>query len=208
MSTSSVLSDDSGLSRTDRALLRIEGTLNLIGGITIFMLVILAVWNIFGRKLFNAPVPGYVDWTEQFMILFAFLGLSFCQREGGHIRMDILVGQLKGRMLWLAEWVSTLFMAILALGLIYGSWHHFLRSFDTGAPLFSRDSSIDIGLPIWPAKLIVPVAFTLLFLRLLIQLWGYSRALKTGTLSPVAVPLPEDPASVAAREAESVSGKD
>jgi C4-dicarboxylate transporter DctQ subunit len=64
MSSSSVLSDDSRLSRLDRAALKIEGALNLIGGVTIIMLVLMAVWNVVGRKLFNAPVPGYVDWTS------------------------------------------------------------------------------------------------------------------------------------------------
>jgi TRAP-type mannitol/chloroaromatic compound transport system permease small subunit len=44
--------------------------------------------------------------------------------------------------------------------------------------LFSRDSSIDIGLPLWPAKLVVPLAFTLLWLRLVLQLWGYGRAFR------------------------------
>jgi TRAP-type C4-dicarboxylate transport system permease small subunit len=140
MSSSSVLSDDSRLSRLDRAALRIEGTLNLIGGITIIMLVLMAVWNVVGRKLFNAPVPGYVDWTEQFMILFAFFGLAYCQREGGHIRMDIVVMRLRGRLLWAFEWLSILFMLLVTTALIYGSWHHFLRSFDLDMALFSRDS--------------------------------------------------------------------
>jgi len=207
MSSSSVLSDESRLSRLDRAALKIEGTLNLIGGVTIIMLVLMAVWNVVGRKLFNAPVPGYVDWTEQFMILFAFFGLAYCQREGGHIRMDIVVMRLRGRVLWAFEWLSILFMLLVTTALIYGSWHHFLRSFDWEMALFSRDSSIDIGLPLWPAKLVVPVAFTLLWLRLILQLWGYGRAFRQNAARPVAVPLPEDPMSVAAREAETVSGR-
>lgn len=208
MSTSNVLRDDSLLSRIDRAYLRIESVLNLIGGVTIIVLVLMAVWNVLGRKLFNAPVPGYVDWTEQFMILFAFLGLAYCQREGGHIRMDIVVMRLKGRPLWLAEFLSVLFMLLVTTGLIYGAWHHFLRSFDWDMALFSRDSSIDIGLPLWPAKLIVPVAFALLWVRLVLQLWGYGRALVHGGDAPVAVPLPEDPMAQASREAEAVSGHD
>lgn len=208
MSTSSVLSDDSRLSRLDRAALRIEAALNLVGGITIILLVLMAVWNVVGRKLFNAPVPGYVDWTEQFMILFAFFGLAYCQREGGHIRMDIVVMRLRGRLLWVFEWLSILFMLFVTTALIYGSWHHFLRSFDWDMALFSRDSSIDIGLPLWPAKLVVPIAFVLLWIRLALQLWGYGRAVREGTDTPVAVPLPEDPMSVASREAEAVSGRE
>lgn len=208
MSSSSILTDDSRLSRLDRALLRLEATLNLLGGVTIFLLVLLAVVHVVGRKLFNAPVFGYVDWIEQLMVIFAFFGISYCQREGGHIRMDILVGRFRGRTLWLVEWISVLFMLLLTAALVYGSWHHFLRSFDWEAPLFSRDSTIDIGLPIWPAKLIVPVMLSLLFLRLLLQLWGYGRALRRDEEHPVAVPLPEDTMSQAAREADVVYEED
>ncbi len=206
MSSSSVLSDESGLSRADRALFRIESFFNLIAGIVIFALVCLACYNVIGRYVFNAPVPGYVDWTEQFMATFAFLGLAYCQREGGHIRMDIVVGALRGRLLWLAEWLSILFMLLLTTALIYGTWFHFERSFDWNAPLWSRDSSIDVALPLWPAKLIVPVSLGLLWLRLWVQLWGFGRAFRRNATRPVAVPLVEDAATQASREAQTVDG--
>ncbi len=207
MSTSSsVLSDRTELSRFDRALFRLESFLNLAGGLTIFALVGLAVVHVLSRKFFNAPVPGYVDWTEQFMAVFAFLGLAYTQREGGHIRMDILLSALKGRRLWLAEWLSILFMLILTTALIYGTYFHFDRSFDINAPLFSRDSSIDIALPLWPAKLIVTFSMALLWLRLFLQLWAYGRAFLTGAEAPVAVPLIETAAETANREAHSVEG--
>ncbi len=206
MSNSPVLADDSLLSRTDRAWLRLEATLNLIGGGVIFLLVLLAVWNVIGRKFFGAPVPGYVDWTQQFMATFAFLGLAFCQREGGHIRMDIVVGRLRGRMLWFAELLSVIFMLLLTTALIYGTWFHFQRSFDFSAPMWSRDSSIDIALPLWPAKLLVPFAMAVLWIRLALQIWGFARAMIRGDARPVAVPLVEDPAAQAAHEANSMEG--
>ena len=206
MSSSSVLTDDSLLSRADRTFLKLESLMNLMAGIVIFALVFLAVYNVLGRYIFNAPVPGYVDWTEQFMATFAFLGLAFCQREGGHIRMDIVVGALRGRMLWFAEFLSILFMLLLTTALIYGTWFHFDRSFDWGAPLWSRDSSIDIALPLWPAKLIVPVSMGILWIRLWLQLWGFGRAFLRNDPAPVAVPLVEDAATQANREAETVDG--
>ncbi len=202
--TSSVLSDDSTLSRLDRALFRLESALTLLGGLTIFALVFLAVAHVLSRKFLNAPVPGYVDWTEQFMAIFAFLGLAYTQREGGHIRMDIALSALRGRWLWLAELLSVIFMLLITTALIYGTWYHFLRSFDMQAPLWSRDSSIDIALPLWPAKLLVTFSMALLWLRLALQIWAYGRALLRGQARPVAVPLVESAAEQAEREALSV----
>lgn len=193
-----VHADGSRLSGLDRALFHLESWLTLGGGLMIFALVLLATSNILGRWLFDLPVNGYIDWVEQAMAFIAFLGLAFTQRLGGHIRMDMLIGHVHGRMLWLQEFVGTLLMLLISLVLTYGSWLHFLRAWEIG------DSSLDIDLPTWPAKLVVPVALGMLSLRLLIQLWGYARAIRTGSAEPVAVPLIEDTATQAAREAEAI----
>ncbi|AAV95094.1 TRAP transporter small permease [Ruegeria pomeroyi] len=204
----SVLQDGSALSRLDRALLRLERGLALISGLAVFSLMLLAVVSVGGRNAMNAPLPGYVDWIEQAMPLIAFMGIAFVQREGGHIRMDLVIGQLKGRALWLFELVSVLLILGLMMLLVWGSWAHFLRAFDMGAPLWSRDSSIDIGIPLWPSKLLAPVAFSVLCLRLGLQVWGYGRAFVLGLEAPVAVPLIQDVAAQAAAEAEQLAGHD
>lgn len=198
----SVLADNSTLSRLDRLFFRLESLLTLAGGFAIFLLVLLATVNILGRWIFSSPISGYVDWVEQAMAFIAFLGIAYTQRMGGHIRMDILVGQFRGRYLWFTELVTTLLMLAVTSVLIYGSYMHFWRAYTIG------DSSLDINLPTWPAKLVVPIALTILAMRLLLQLWGYMRALKQGGDKPVAVPLVESAADVAAREASAVSGHD
>lgn len=203
----SVREDGSLLSRLDLRLLKLERVLALLSGIAVFMLMVLAVVSVSGRNTFNAPLPGYVDWIEQMMPLIAFMGISYVQRDGGHIRMDIVIGRLRGRALWLFELISVLLILLLMLALVWGSWSHFLRSFDFAAPLWSRDSSIDIGLPIWPAKLLAPVAFSVLCLRLCLQIWGYGRAFVLGLDTPVAVPLIQDTATQAAAEAEQLEGR-
>ncbi len=205
---SGVLTDTSRLSWLDQKLFKLESMLALIGGIAVFSLVILAVVSVSGRNLINQPLPGYIDWIEQAMPLIAFIGVSYTQRLGGHIRMDIVVGRLRGRAQWGAELLSTLVMLVVMLLLVWGTWSHFLRAFDFASPNWSRDSSLDIGLPLWPMKLIVPVAFGILSLRLGLQVWAYSRALITGSSDPVAVPMIEDAATTAANEAATVSGFD
>jgi len=205
---SNVLEDGSLLSKLDRGLFKLETILALVGGLAAFSLMLLAVVSVSGRNLFNQPLPGYVDWIEQAMPLIAFVGVSYTQRLGGHIRMDILVGRLRGRTLWIAEFTTTLLMLILMILLVWGTWAHFQRAFDFGSPNWSRDSSLDIGLPLWPMKLVVPIAFGVLCLRMALQLWGYGRAIVSGDTSPIAVPLIEDAATTAANEAATVSGFD
>ena len=204
---SNVRADDTRLSRADRALHRLETALALVAGLLILSLMGLAVLSVGGRNFFGTPLPGYVDWIETLMPAIAVLAIAYTMRLGGHIRMDLVVGQFRGRALWAVELATTLIVLLVVLALIWGSWSHFGRSFDLGAPNWSRDSSIDIGLPIWPAKLVVPLALAVLALRLAIQAIGYARGLRTGA-TPPAVPLMESAEEQAAAEAATLAGRD
>jgi len=205
--SSTVLQDSSLLSKLDRALLPVEKVMALISGIAAFSLMFLAAYSVLGRELFEKPLAGYVDYIEALMPLIAIMGVAFVQREGGHIRMDIVIGQLRGRVLWLVELIGILLILLLMIALVWGAWSHFDRSFDCARPLCSRDSSIDIGLPIWPSKLIVPVAFAVLAARLVLQAVGYARAFWLGLERPVAVPLIQSVAQQAAAEADQLGDR-
>jgi len=63
-------------------------------------------------------------------------------------------------------------------------------------------------LPIWPSKLVVPIAFAVLVLRLVLQAWGYARALVLNLENPVAVPLNLTIAEQAKIEADALEGAD
>ena len=201
-SSTTILEDQSKLSLADRTYFKLESSLNLLGGIIIILLVLFATVNVLGRWLLDMPISGYIDWVEQSMAFMAFLGIAYTQREGGHIRMDMLVSRLHGRSLWLVELISAIMMLLVTLALIYGSYLHFWRAYSLG------DSSLDIDLPTWPAKFVVPFALTVLALRLLLQIWGYIRAAIEDTDQPVAVPLIEDAAAVAAKEAAAIISPD
>lgn len=206
--SAAVLEDSSTLSKLDRMLLPLERFAALLSGLAIFSLMFLAAWSVTGRKFFASPMLGYVDYIEAAMPIIAIMGVSYVQRDGTHIRMDMLVSALKGRVLWFFELVSVLLILLLIVALTWGAWEHFDRSFDCARPLCSRDSSIDVGIPIWPSKLVVPIAFGVLVLRLILQAWGFGRALILGLENPVAVPLNLSVAEQARLEADALEGAD
>ncbi|MEN8893113.1 TRAP transporter small permease subunit [Planktotalea arctica] len=206
--SAAVLEDSSLLSKLDRALLPFERFCALLSGLAILLLMFLAVYSVTGRKFFASPMMGYVDYIEAAMPIIAIMGVSYVQRDGTHIRMDMLVSKLRGRVLWLFEFISVLLILLLIVALTWGAWEHFDRSFDCARPLCSRDSSIDVGIPIWPSKLVVPIAFGVLTARLLLQAVGYGRAFILNSENPVAVPLTLTVAEQAAIEAKSIEGAD
>ena len=182
------------LDAADRILGRVETFLNLLASFAIFALMFIGVAQVLGRKLLDMPVTGYVDLVEQSIAVFAFLGIAYCQRHGGHIRMELLLGSLRGRLLWLAEVVGVVATLFIITVLIPPAYEHFLRAYELG------DTTIDAELPVWPSKLVVPVAFAVLWLRLVVQLWGYGRLVVDPSRAPFAVPVVASVAELAAEE--------
>ena len=202
MSASHVQRDDSLLSRCDQWLHRWESRLNLLAGIIVLLIVLFSVINIIGRGFFNQPFNAYFDLMGQSVPLIAFLGISYCQREGGHIRMDLLLIRLRGRMLWLFEFISSLFSIFIITTLAYGAYLHTSRSYMLG------DSTEDINLTIWPFKAVIAVMFGVLLLRLVIQSWAYLRIIIVNDNRPIAIPVPLDIEAQALQESEQVQGSE
>lgn len=179
----------------------LENIANFLAALSIFALMLLGTLQIILRSVFNFPIAGYIDLVTLSMASMAFLGAAYCQRLGSHIRMELLVGHLKGRILWAFEIFATIAgMAIIAVLVWYG-WEHFLRAYQLG------DTTIDAEYAVWPSKLLVPIAFALWFIRLGIQLAGSVRLFMDPTLEPVGVPVILDAAEVAKDEIEEVFGE-
>ena len=190
------------IARWDRSLIPVEDAANFVAAVFIFALMVLGIAQIVLRTVFNAPLSGYIDLVELSMAGMAFLGAAYTQRMGAHIRMELLLGKLRGRPLWTAEVVGTLLSMFVVGVLIYYSFGHFLRSYQLG------DTTIDAEYPVWPSKLVVPVAFSIWFLRLAIQLAGSVRLLINPSLVCEGVILIKDAAHQARDEANSADATD
>lgn len=193
---------NSTLSGLDRFFGRIEDAVTLFASAAIFILMLFVVCEVIGRYVFNRPIPGAIDWIEVYMAIFAFLPAAYAQRLGVHVRMELVVAKMRGRLLWGVECFAVCIGVVYCLIIIDKSWEHFLRSIIDG------DSTIDVQLQTWPGKLVVPVALTLLCIRLIIQVWGYGRLALDPGKAPQAVPVIMDAAEHARAEIEEVMGRE
>lgn len=183
------------LGALDRFLFRIEQAFALIAAICIFALMMIAVFQIVARKIFNAPMFGYIDMVEIAMTTFAFLGIAYADRLGAHIRMELVIGRFKGRALWLAEFVGVAVALFVMSVLIYYGYQHAMRAYTSG------DSTIDAMYLWWPSKMMVPAAFSLLWLRLALSLACFARLIFNPDADPIGVHIPETVEQMAEREA-------
>ncbi len=114
--------------------------------------------------------------------------------------MELLVRRLHGRSLWILEAVGVVIALVIILVLLYYGYTHFLRAFELG------DSTIDREIILWPSKLVIPIAFAVLTLRLAIQLLAYGRLIIHPDAEPVAVPVIEKFEEMAQHEIEGAMG--
>lgn len=190
------------LEKSDRVLTPIEDFANLLAAGAIFALMCLGVAQIVLRSVFNAPIFGYIDLVELSMASMAFLGAAYCSRLGAHIRMELFIGRLKGRPLWIAETIGVLVALFIVGVLVWHGWGHFVRAYTLG------DSTIDAQFQTWPSKLLVPIAFGIWWLRLLVQLFGSIRLVIDPEATPVGVVLMKEVAEQAQDEIHDIMGDD
>jgi TRAP-type mannitol/chloroaromatic compound transport system permease small subunit len=131
-------------------LLRISALIDALNervGKAVYWLVLMAVLvsagNAIIRKVFN-------------MSSNAFLEAQWYLFE--HVRIDVIVGRLSPRAQAAVDVFGTLFFLLpMAILFIYLSWPVFVRTYTHGE--ISTNAG---GLMIWPARLLVPIGFTLL----------------------------------------------
>ena len=109
---------------------------------------------------------GSNAWLEVQWYLFAgivMLGGAWTHRANEHIRIDLLYGRLSPRARAWVDLLGTLFFLLPMVGLLLVlSWHFFAKAWA------SQEVSNNVGgLPLWPAKLLLPVGFGLLLLQAL-----------------------------------------
>ncbi|MCB1740261.1 MAG: TRAP transporter small permease [Gammaproteobacteria bacterium] len=182
--------------RIDRGYHLIEAALNYVAAAFLFSLMLLACAEVFMRKVFNSPIHGQADLVEIMIPTMGFFGLAYCQRLAGHVRMELFIHRLKGRALWIFEFLGNLATILIVSVMIWGTWQNFLNAYQIG------DTSMDAQLPVWPPKLIITVGFCLLLIRCLIAFVGYLRLIRYPDAEPIGVPISPTVEDLAQSEAE------
>lgn len=188
----------------DRLLRPVEDVLNFVAAVAVLFLMALGVLQIVVslRWPFNAPIRGYIDMIELAMPILAVLGISYCQRHGVHIRMDILVQKLRGRALWVVETFAAFVTLVIVVLLTRFSWVFFHDAWLSG------DSTVDARYLTWPSKLLVPFALAILSLRMLVQFLGALRLAIDPSRQLIGVVPPMDVAEHAREEIREALGEE
>ena len=131
----------------------------------LFLFFVLLLMEVVLRYFFNAPTVWANELAQMLFGAYAILAGGYIMRTGGHVNVDILYSRLsiKSRA-GLDIFTSLLFFLFCAMLLIYGgslAWDSLSR--------FEHSQSA-WNPPLYPAKLMIPLAAALLLLQGLVKL--------------------------------------
>jgi TRAP-type C4-dicarboxylate transport system permease small subunit len=137
----------------------------LAAGAVMLTMMALTSLDVLGRALFNSPVPGTVELMQMMLVAAIFLSISYVQALKQHIRVEFLLERLP----------VTARRALVLAGLIIGiavfgvfSWRASLVAWQAWAAADFQEGALN--LPLWPAKMLVPLGSGMLTVRFVLDL--------------------------------------
>jgi TRAP-type mannitol/chloroaromatic compound transport system permease small subunit len=143
-----------------RWLERIITVLGVMATISIIALMVLTTSDVVKRYIFADPIKGAYEISESLFLTAVFLGLAYTQLFREHVNTDLFIRHLTKR----ANLILQTVMLLLALT-IYAlfSWkgmEAFWTSLTEGEYRWGL-----IRIPLWPARLMIPIGVSALCLR-------------------------------------------
>ncbi|MBI2869685.1 MAG: TRAP transporter small permease [Chloroflexi bacterium] len=150
-----------------------EKALAIAGAVILFCLMLLISADIILRAVFNAPIQIAFELAEVMMV-FVFLGFAYTKREGGFIRIELLLSNLskktQGRLAYLDYLVSITFFIIFA-------WQSTLIAIDSIVRTETTRGMVPIQLG--PVRTLLAIGVIFMLIELVVGLVKHIRRSQT-----------------------------
>ena len=133
------------------------------GGLVLFGLMLLVIYEINMRYFYGRPFRGGYELTELAMSLIVALGLPYTAIKGGHVSMDILARWLDAPSM---RWLTVAIHLFGAVALAIVSWRAFVYA---GAGMQYGDMTNMMRVPKYPFQFAVATSVGLFALVLLLH---------------------------------------
>lgn len=142
---------------------RVLRLLAYAGGLVLFGLMVLVIYEINMRYFYGRPFRGGYEMTELAMALIVAFGLPYTAIKRGHVSMDILARWLD---LPAMRWLNVLVQATGAVLLAYVAWRSYLHAMNG---FRFNDMTNMMRIPKYPFQLSVAVSLGLFSLVLFLD---------------------------------------
>lgn len=151
-----------------------------LSGLFTLLLMLLVVLEVILRDLFVTSLGGGIELSEVALVFLVFFGIAYAQQADAHVNTNILTARMPIRAASVLKSGALLFVAAILLWATYVTTARGWDSMQAGEARFGLRA-----VPIWPARLIIPVGLLLLSLETLISAADAWRGRRVGaTLGP------------------------
>jgi TRAP-type C4-dicarboxylate transport system permease small subunit len=148
---------------------RLLAGLALLGCLLLLAMMLIIVADVALRNLALPGMPGSLAWSNEISELMLYL-ITMCVapwllRQGQHIRVDIVLQALPGRLAWNLEWVGDIIGLACCLVLTWYGAQATLSSYRSGALNIKT-----LVTPEWWSLLPLPIVFALLAIEMVFRM--------------------------------------
>ena len=142
---------------------RINYVVCAIGMAMIIPLMLLTFADVMLRGFFNKPIPGTFEISQYILAIFILLGAAYTQQVKGHVGVDFVTSRLSPRLRAICEIFTTLLSLFIIAVVVWQGWV---------VGIEEKAVSDQLRIPQYPFKVLVAVGGLLLWLELLMDLFG------------------------------------
>lgn len=134
-----------------------------LAGAAVVILMFLIVLEVLLRNVFGSTVGGAIEISEVLLVFMVFFGIAYAQQDRAHVNTDLVTERLSPRA---AAVVRVIGLVVAAVVLMIATWATADRAW---ASMQAGEARFGIrSVPIWPARIVVPVGLFLLTLECLL----------------------------------------
>lgn len=179
------------LSPAERTIARLSHFFGYLGGVAVALLMIHVVIDVGGRMIFNSPAPATLEVSQYwYMPLLVFCGLPLAARVHEHISAPIVFDRVAPKLQLEFTLIGAVITVAMLLAMAWFGLEEALTLMGQGA------TGIASGIPIWPARFIVPLASLLFAAEVMVHAVSAIADFRTAAQTPV------DPVDLAAHPEE------
>ena len=146
-----------------RGIRRVNYVVCAIGMAMIIPLMLLTFADVMLRGFFNKPIPGTFELSQYILAIFILLGAAYTQQVKGHVGVDFVTSRLSPRLRAICEIFTTLLSLLIIAIVVWQGWVEGITE---------KTVSDQLRIPQYPFRVLVAVGGFLLWLELLIDLFG------------------------------------
>ena len=159
------------MKRIEQLINKLSDFSGYLSGLVLILIILLTMAEVVSRYIMKNPLILCDEFGGYSLVLITFLGLAYCWKEKGHIRITFLVDKLPARIVRIIRIVS-LSLILFYIGLSTKvSWIFLIGSFKRNI----RSNSFLMTPLKWP-QMVIPIGFSLLFLVVMFELYKVVKA--------------------------------